>query len=204
MEKKTIFKLCVSAVILILAVVFASGIIGGKQVTYQVPGPYTAESTNQFSTVKVDMIIEGDRITDCVITSSGDSDLMTDDIRSEWAQAIVDAQSADADAITGATLTYSAASVQEAVNDILVQAGLREPGAAAEAEPAESAAEPTDEAETAEAGAYADGTYTAQSVNDFSTVDVEMTIEGGKIADCSIASSGDSDLMTDDIRSEWA
>ena len=116
----------------------------------------------------------------------------------------MDAQSADADAITGATLTYSAASVQEAVNDILVQAGLREPGAAAEAEPAESAAEPTDEAETAEAGAYADGTYTAQSVNDFSTVDVEMTIEGGKIADCSIASSGDSDLMTDDIRSEWA
>ncbi|MBR1820233.1 MAG: ammonia-forming cytochrome c nitrite reductase subunit c552, partial [Clostridia bacterium] len=122
---------------------------------------------------------------DCSIASSGDSDLMTDDIRSEWAQAIVDAQSADADANTGATLAFSAASDQEAVDDILAPASGETAG-------------------TAEAGAYADGTYTAQSVNDFSTVDVEMTIEGGKIADCSIASSGDSDLMTDDIRSEWA
>ena len=211
MEKTTIFKLGVSAVLLILAVVFASGLIGGKPVSYQNPGPYTAERTNQFSTVKVDAIIDGGRITDCEITSSGESDLMTDAIREEWASAIVEGQSADVDAITSASLVYSAGSVKEAVDDILVQAGLKEPSEApAEApieepteEPVEEPAEEPTEA-PAEAGAYADGTYSAERTNDFSTVKVDATIEGGKIADCAITSSGDNDLMTDAIREEWA
>ena len=211
MEKTTIFKLGVSAVLLILAVVFASGLIGGKPVSYQNPGPYTAESTNQFSTVKVDAIIDGGRITDCEITSSGESDLMTDAIREEWASAIVEGQSADVDAITSASLVYSAGSVKEAVDDILVQAGLKEPSEEpAEApveepteEPVEEPAEEPTEA-PAEAGAYADGTYSAERTNDFSTVKVDATIEGGKIADCAITSSGDNDLMTDAVREEWA
>ncbi len=211
MEKTTIFKLGVSAVLLILAVVFASGLIGGKPVSYQNPGPYTAESTNQFSTVKVDAIIDGGRITDCEITSSGESDLMTDAIREEWASAIVEGQSADVDAITSASLVYSAGSVKEAVDDILVQAGLKEPSEEpAEApveepteEPVEEPAEEPTEA-PAEAGAYADGAYSAERTNDFSTVKVDATIEGGKIADCAITSSGDNDLMTDAIREEWA
>ena len=211
MEKTTIFKLGVSVVLLILAVVFASGLIGGKPVSYQNPGPYTAESTNQFSTVKVDAIIDGGRITDCEITSSGESDLMTDAIREEWAAAIVEGQSADVDAITSASLVYSAGSVKEAVDDILVQAGLKEPSEEpAEApveepteEPVEEPAEEPTEA-PAEAGAYADGTYSAERTNDFSTVKVDATIEGGKIADCAITSSGDNDLMTDAIREEWA
>ena len=49
MEKKTIAKLAVSAVILILGVVFACGIGRGGEVKYQKPGPYTAESTNDYS-----------------------------------------------------------------------------------------------------------------------------------------------------------
>ena len=211
MEKTTIFKLGVSAVLLILAVVFASGLIGGKPVSYQNPGPYTAERTNQFSTVKVDAIIEGGRITDCVITSSGDNDLMTDATREEWASAIVEDQSADVDAITSASLVYSAGSVKEAVDDILVQAGLKEPSEEpAEApveepteEPVEEPAEEPTEA-PAEAGAYADGTYSAERTNQFSTVKVDATIEGGRITDCAITSSGDNDLMTDAIREEWA
>ncbi len=211
MEKTTIFKLGVSAVLLILAVVFASGLIGGKPVSYQNPGPYTAERTNQFSTVKVDAIVDGGRITDCEITSSGESDLMTDAIREEWASAIVEGQSADVDAITSASLVYSAGSVKEAVDDILVQAGLKEPSEEpAEApveepteEPVEEPAEEPTEA-PAEAGAYADGAYSAERTNDFSTVKVDATIEVGKIADCAITSSGDNDLMTDAIREEWA
>ena len=197
MEKMTIAKLAVSAVLLILAIIFASGLIGGKPVSYQIPGPYTAESTNQFSTVKVDMVIDGDKITDCVITSSGDSDLMTDAIREEWAAAIVEGQSADVEAITGASLVYSAGSVKEAVNDILVQAGLREPGEA-EAEPAEAPAE------TTEAGAYADGTYSAENTNQFSTVKVDATFEGGKITAATVSSDGGAtDLLTDELRATW-
>ena len=47
---------------------------------------------------------------------------MTDEIRSSWASAILESQSGSPDAVTGATLTFSSASVQEAVEDILLQA----------------------------------------------------------------------------------
>ena len=212
MEKKTIVKLSVAAVILIAAIVFGSGLTNGGDITYQLPGPYTAESTNNFSTVNVAATVKDGKITECTITSSGDSDLLTDATRAEWAQSIVDNQTAENDVISGATLVYSAASVQEATNDILVQAGLKEPGEApAEAEPAEPApaeveAEPAEpaEAEPAEAAAYQDGTYTVQKDTGFSTVTVEITVEGGKVAKAAVTSEGDNDLLTDDQRSGWA
>ena len=148
MEKMTIAKLVASAAILGLSVWGASGLVGGHDVTYQIPGPYTAESTNDFSTVKVDMTIKGETITDCAITSSGDNDLMTDAIRQEWADAIVEAQSADTDVITGASLKFSAASVKACVDDIMVQAGLKDASEIEKPEPAEEPAEvdqPADE-----------------------------------------------------------
>ena len=46
-------------------------------------------------------------------------DLLTDAIREEWAKAILESGSAAPDAITGATLTFSAGSVQEAMTEIL-------------------------------------------------------------------------------------
>ena len=216
MEKKTIVKLSVAAVILIAAIVFGSGLTNGGDITYQLPGPYTAESTNNFSTVNVAATVKDGKITECTITSSGDSDLLTDATRAEWAQSIVDNQTAENDVISGATLVYSAASVQEATNDILVQAGLKEPGEApaeaepaepapaeVEAEPAQTEAEPA-EAEPAEAAAYQDGTYTVQKDTGFSTVTVEITVEGGKVAKAAVTSEGDNDLLTDDQRSGWA
>ena len=217
MDKKTIVRLVVVGLALILTTVFACGLTKGGPVTYQIPGPYTAESTNNFSTVQVEMTIQDEKITDCAITSSGDSDLLNDSIRAEWAQSIVDNQTAENDVISGATLVYSAASVQEAANDILVQAGLREP--TAEAEPAETDTEGGEaegaDAETGEAdigeaappteaAALNDGTYTVQKTTDFSTIDVEITVENGAITKAAVASEGANDLLTDDHRNAWA
>ena len=105
MEKNTIVKLCISAVAIVLAVLFGCGIGRGGPVQYQLPAPYTAESTNNFSTVKVEATVQDGKITDCAITSSGDGDLLNDAIREEWAKSIVEHQSADNDVISGATLT---------------------------------------------------------------------------------------------------
>ncbi len=91
-------------------------------------GIYTAEAVNDFSTVDVYAAVRGGLIDDCVISSSGDNDLLTDELRSEWAKAVVESQSADTDAITGASLTFSAASVKEAVDDILARAAGSEAG----------------------------------------------------------------------------
>ena len=64
MEKKTIAMLVVSAVILILGIVFACGIGRGGEVIYQKPSPYTAERSNDYSSVQVAMSIQGDEILD--------------------------------------------------------------------------------------------------------------------------------------------
>ena len=49
----------------------------------------------------------------------GNNDLLTDAIREEWAKAILESGSAAPDAITGATLKFSAGSVQEAAEKVL-------------------------------------------------------------------------------------
>ena len=118
------------------------------------------------------------KLTDVQITSEGEEgkDLLTDAIRDEWAKAILESGSATPDAITGATLTFSAGSVQEAMTEILAElngetaeapvtetavqeatetaeAPAEAPAEAAEASAAEPAVEPTEEAapEAAEA-----------------------------------------------------
>ncbi len=151
MDKKQITKLCISGAAAILATAYACGLFTGGSLNYDVPkldrrvkdGIYSAQKTNNFSTVRVDMTIENRAITDCEITSFGDGDLMTDEIRSSWAQAIVEAQSGAPDAITGATLVFSAGSVQEAVEDIMAQAvGDKEPDPIEEPPAASPAAAP--------------------------------------------------------------
>ena len=58
------------------------------------------------------------------ILSEGEEgkDLLTDEIKAEWAKAILESGSASPDAVSGATLTFSAGSVQEAVTEILDKA----------------------------------------------------------------------------------
>ena len=204
MEKKTIAMLVVSAVILVLGIAFACGIGRGGEVTYQKPSPYTAESSNDYSNVQVAMTIQGDKILDAAITSSGDNDLLNDDIRAQWAESIVANQSYENDVISSATLKYSADSVKEAAADIFTQAGLPTPEPAATPEP-----EPTPEAEAPadEAGTPVDGEFHVEKTTDFSTIDVGITVEGGKITDASVTSAaleGQVDMLTDDIRSAWA
>ena len=148
MNKEQIAKTCVSAAAVLLTGAYACGLFSGGSMTYQTPkidrrvkdGVYSAQKTNNFSTVRVDMTIENRAIADCEITSFGDGDLLTDEIRASWAQAIVDSQSAAPDAITGATLVFSAGSVQEAVEDILLQAVGEKEADPIEEPPAETAA----------------------------------------------------------------
>ena len=236
LQEKTLAKLTVSAVLLVAAVLVLSGISKRGDLIYETPrfarglqnGTYSAQKENQFSTVRVDMTITDDRIEDCRITSSGPADLMTDEIRSAWANAIVEGQDPAPEAITGATLVFSAGSVQEAVQDILAQAaGEKEPEVLPEieapaADPAHAGQEQSSvQSQDGSASVLTpsqagpaepdpdrpllqDGTYSARKENQFSTVLVDMTIADGRIEDCRITSSGPADLMTDEIRSAWA
>ena len=94
---------------------------------------------NTFSKVTVTASAKNGTLTDVRITSEGEEgkDLLTDAIREEWAKAILESGSAAPDAITGATLKFSAGSVQEAMEEILARMN----GEAAAAPPEEPAAE---------------------------------------------------------------
>ena len=199
MEKKTITKICLSALILIAAVILACAIGRNGRVTYQMPSPYAAEAKNDYSTVQVEMTVQEGNINDCAIKSSGENDLLTDDLRAEWAQSIVDSQSYENDVISGATLVYSAASVKEAAKDIFTQAGLPVPEPAATPEPEP---EPEAEAPAGGNGTEAD-TCAVEKTTDFSTINVALTVEGGKVTAAEITSEGANDLLTDEIRDAW-
>ena len=187
---------------------------------------YRATKENAFSKVTVTASAKNGTLTDVKITSEGEEgkDLLTDAIREEWAKAILESGSAVPDAITGATLKFSAGSVQEAMEEILArmngetaEAPAEEPAAeepkaeepAAEEPAAEEAApekkeEPAAAAPEKAAPLYA--AYRAEAVNNFSKVTVIASAKNGTLTAVKILSEGEgnNDLLTDAIRDEWA
>ena len=187
----------------------------------QAYGVYRSTKANAFSTVTVTAAAKNGVLTDVQITSEGEEgkDLLTDAIRDEWAKAILESGSATPDAITGATLTFSAGSVQEAMTEILTNMGgetaetSSEPAAETEEKPAEEAkqeeapaAQEETKAETAVSNGQAYGVYRVTKENNFSKVTVTASAKNGQLTDVQITSEGEgnNDLLTDEIRDAWA
>ncbi|MBR6442114.1 MAG: FMN-binding protein, partial [Clostridia bacterium] len=195
----------------------------------QAYGVYRASAENAFSVVTVTASAKNGALTDVKITSEGEEgkDLLTDAIRDEWAQAILESGSAAPDAITGATLKFSAGSVQEAMTKILAEMNgenAEEPAAEVSAteetagepteapaaeEPAEAAStepEAKEEPKAEGSNGQAYGVYRASAENAFSVVTVTASAKNGALTDVKITSEGEEgkDLLTDAIRDEWA
>ena len=188
----------------------------------QVYGSYMSEKETDFSKIRVLISTKNDVITECKITSeakSEGSDFLKDEIKTEWAKAIVEAQGAENDTITGATLKFSAGAVTEAVAEIKAQmageaATPAETPAAeetkteqpAEEKPAEE--KPAEEAKTEETktpSAY--GGYLAEKETAFSTIRVIISTHSGEIVGCKVicdAKDGQTDLVTDENEANWA
>ena len=183
----------------------------------QAYGVYRATAENAFSKVIVTASAKNGTLTDVKITSEGEEgkDLLTDAIRDEWAKAILESGSAAPDAITGATLTFSAGSVQEAMTKILADMNGETAEAPAAEEPAAeapAAEEPAAEVPAAETPAAVEKVvpayagYRADAQNNFSKVTVIAYAEKGVLKSVKILSEGEEgmDLLTDAIRDEWA
>ncbi|MBQ6513697.1 MAG: ammonia-forming cytochrome c nitrite reductase subunit c552 [Clostridia bacterium] len=185
----------------------------------QAYGVYRSTKENSFSKVMVTAAAKNGKLTDVQITSEGEEgkDLLTDEIRGEWAKAILESGSATPDAITGATLTFSAGSVQEAMTEILAEMNgeAAEPEAAPAEEKAEEPAEqpeteqkeePKAEQEETSSNGQSYGVYRSTKENSFSKVTVTAAAKNGKLTDVQITSEGEEgkDLLTDEIRGEWA
>ena len=185
----------------------------------QAYGVYRVTKANNFSKVTVTASAKNGALTDVQITSEGEEgmDLLTDEIRTAWAKAILESGSAAPDAITGASLKFSAGSVQEAMTEILAEMNgeAAETPAAAETEekPAEEtkqeeapAAQEETKTEAAASNGQAYGVYRVTKANNFSKVTVTASAKNGALTDVQITSEGEEgmDLLTDEIRSEWA
>ena len=172
---------------------------------------YRVTKENDFSKVTVTAAAKNGALTDVKIASEGEEgkDLLTDEIRNEWAKAILESGSAAPDAVTGATLKFSAASVTEAMTEILAEMKGERAEAHAEEPAAAEAPAATEAPVAAEAPARkvpASAAYRAVAENNFSKITVIASAKNGKLDSVKILSEGEgnNDLLTDEIRNEWA
>ena len=136
-------------------------------------GAYSAEQQGFGGPVKVDVTIEGGKITAVAVTGDSETEGIGAAALEPLAEQVKEAQSAAIDGVSGATLTSGA--VKAAVTEILAEASGK---GAAELK-------------------IADGTYEAQAWG-FSLnypMNVKTVIEGGKIASIEVGDNGDTAII---------
>ena len=144
-------------------------------------GTYTATAQGM-GKVTVTVTVDTEKIVDIQIDASGETPGLGDKAAEKLKGIILDAQSAEVDNVSGASMTSGA--VKTAVADCLAQA---------EAAAGSGAAEGEGEA----AGAYKPGTYTA-SAQGMGKVTVTITVdETGAIANVEIDASGETPGLGD-------
>lgn len=127
-------------------------------------GTYSAEAQGMESAVKVTVTVSENEITDVTIDVSGETAGYGADVGEPMKEAILEAQSAEVDGISGATITSDA--VKSAVQKCLDQAMGKEEN-------------------TASAG-YTPGTYTATAAGHNGDMTVEVTFDETSITDVKV------------------
>ena len=140
------------------------------------PGTYTAEAQGFSSKVKVTVTVDANAITEVKVDASGETPALGGAAADKLAKQVMDAQSAEIDGASGATMTSKA--VMNAVADCLAQAGGQ-----------------TEEPATT----IADGTYsgTAVSFGLMGMMTCDVTFEGGAIKNIVVTKE------TDSLTGEW-
>ena len=132
---------------------------------------YTAQANGFVGYVKVQVSIVNGEITAVQILESTESEGIADPALEQIPAAIVAAQSTDVDVVAGAS--FASRAIMAAVDDCLIQAGLKEAPEETEAPVVE-----------VPAGTYVPGTYTATAKGFAGDVTVTITIgEDGAIAE---------------------
>jgi len=143
---------------------------------------YTAQANGFVGYVKVQVSIVNGEITAVQILESTESDGIADPALEQIPAAIVAAQSTDVDVVAGCS--FASRAIMAAVDDCLVQAGLKE------------APEETTAAPVVGGGNYKPGTYTASSKGFGGDVTVTITVdENGAIADVKIEGANETPAL---------
>jgi uncharacterized protein with FMN-binding domain len=151
-----------------------------------VPGTYTASAKGISSDITVTMTFDADGITEVTADVSGETAGIGADIEDDIVKEILDAQSADVDGITGATVTSDA--VKTAAADCIAQAVVE--------------SESETEAESQVSSGYTAGTYTASAKGISSDITVTMTFDADGITKVTADVSGETAGIGADIEDE--
>ena len=147
-----------------------------------VPGTYSAVAKGMESYVLVETTVDETSITGVTIDVSGETQGIGAAIGDQMAEAILEAQSADVDAVAGATVSSGA--VIEALSHTLSEAAVKGEDQAEEAQEAVTENE-------AAGGIYTAGTYSASAAGISSDVKVEAEFDASSITNVTIDVSGE-------------
>ena len=212
-EKKQWIRLGICVVVLIAVSLFLTGIIGGKNLTYQLPenveetkavelpqgeNVKTATAKGFASDVTVAVTMEGEKITALTVDDSGESyPVAREDSVEKVIAAIIEANGTEGvDVNTGATFTCTA--IVNAVNEAM--------GKTADAAKEVALTPGTYEAETAsgqttETAGTVTGTATVKGYG--GDVTVTVTLENGKIIAVEMTGDGETNGIGHRIIDEW-
>jgi len=148
---------------------------GDTQETYE-DGTYTGSAEGHNGPLEVEVTVENGALANVDILEHSESEDISDPAIEETPQAIVDNNSTDVDATSGATVTSEA--IMEAVNNALAEDG------------ADSAADDTQ-------ATYEDGSYTASVEAHNGPLEVEVTVENGELANVEVLEHNESPDISD-------
>lgn len=153
----------------------------GKTPASYTAGSYTATAAGFGGDVVATVTVTDSEIVSVELVGDSETPGIGSNAIEQLPAAIVEAQSAEVDAVAGATVSSGA--VKEAVTNALAQAsGEAEVQAAPETEAAAEGA--------AAGGNYADGTYTAAAKGFGGDIEATVTIAGGKIESVELVEIG--------------
>ena len=148
-------------------------------------GVYEGTGSGNGGDMNVEVTVENGKITDIVLKEDhNETPGIFEKAVDEVIPAIIKAQSTDVDSASGASM--SSAGIKEAVEDALSKAGGAEAAEAAETEAEEAATEAEEagtEADAENKAEYKDGVYEGTGSGNGGDMNVEVTVENGKITD---------------------
>lgn len=102
----------------------AVDVLVNTDTTDDIGGTYTAKAKGMMGDVEVEVVVADGKIASVAVLSHGETPGLSDPAVEQIPAAIMEAQSAEVDAVSGATVTSEA--IMAAVKDCLAQAGLSE------------------------------------------------------------------------------
>jgi uncharacterized protein with FMN-binding domain len=157
-------------------------------------GTYTGSADGYRGTTNVQVTVYNGYITDISVLSTGDDSEFFSRAKTSIISAIISSQSAEVDAVTGAT--YSSNAIMESVANALGTINITISEAASPSpspSPSDSGTSSTQATAvpTTSSGAYTDGTYTGSGTGFRGETNVSVTVSEGSITDIEIVSYQD-------------